>query len=124
VVKREISNIFFDKRTHFQGAYFIDLEYVEPKKWVTPKKYKGYKFTRDLTVDMTGEDVNALQEILKANGYFPNMKTTQFFGGITRQAVKDFQKKYEESILWVVGLKMPTGYFGKSSRKVLNNLIA
>jgi hypothetical protein len=120
--KREITEDFYTPRFN-AGLYFVDLEYVEPKKWVTPKKYKGYKFTRDLTVGSEGEDVNALQEILKANGFFPNRGTTSFFGGITRQAVKDFQKKYEESILWKVGLKLPTGYFGKQSRKVLEELI-
>ena len=122
-VKREILNEFYDKRTHFKGAYFIDLEYVEPKKWATPDLYKGYKFTRDLKVGMTGEDVNALQDILKANGYFPDVGTTFYFGGITRQAVKDFQKDYEKSILWKVGLKTPTGFFGKSSRAKLNSLL-
>ncbi len=120
--KRDITQEFYTARFN-AGLYFIDLEFKEPTKWVTPLKYKGYKFTRDLTVDMIGADVNALQEILKANGFFPNMNTTQFFGGITRQAVKDFQKKYEESILWKVGLKLPTGYFGKQSRKVLEELI-
>jgi peptidoglycan hydrolase-like protein with peptidoglycan-binding domain len=51
------------------------------------------------------------------------MQTTEFFGGITRQAVKDFQKDFEESILWVVGLKLPTGYFGKSSINKINSLL-
>jgi hypothetical protein len=120
--KRDITEEFYTTRFH-AGLYFIDLEFKEPTKWVTPDLYKGYKFTRDLTVGMTGEDVNALQDILKANGYFPNMNTTYYYGGITRQAVKDFQKDYEESILWVLGLKLPTGYFGPSSRKVINSLI-
>jgi len=122
VAKRQITEDFYTTRFN-AGLYFIDLEYVEPKKWVTPAKYKGYKFTRDLTINSTGSDVNALQEILKANGYFPNMQTTEFFGGITRQAVKDFQKDFEESILWVVGLKLPTGYFGKSSINKINSLL-
>jgi hypothetical protein len=124
VVKRKITREFFNNRVRFTGAYFIDLEFSEPFKWVTPAKYKGYKFTRDLTVGSRGADVNALQEILQANGFFPSMGTTNYFGGITRQAVKDFQKKYEESILWVVGLKLPTGYFGKSSIKKMNDLIS
>jgi hypothetical protein len=121
--KREITKDFYPIRFN-AGLYFIDLVYVEPHEWVTPKKYKGYKFTKDLTVGSTGNDVNALQEILRANGLFPDMNTTKYFGGITRQAVKDFQKRFEQSILWSVGLKLPTGYFGKSSRKHLEELCA
>jgi hypothetical protein len=120
--KRDITKEFYEAR-HNAGLYFVDFEFAQPKKWVTPAKYKGYKFTRDLTVEMQGEDVKALQEILKANGYFPKMNTTSFFGGITRQAVKDFQKDYEESILWSVGLKLPTGYFGKQSRRKIEELL-
>ena len=121
--KRIITEDFYKNRKRFDGAYFIDLSFVEPKKWITPAKYKGVKFTRDLTVGSSGYDVKVLQEILKANGLFPDMTCTEYFGGITRQAVKDFQKKYEESILWVVGLKLPTGFLGKSSRNKLNELI-
>jgi peptidoglycan hydrolase-like protein with peptidoglycan-binding domain len=102
----------------------LDLEYIDLDKWITPKKYKGYTFPRVLTIGSRGFDVIALQEILQANSLFPaNVGATGYFGGITRQAVKDFQKKYEESILWTVGLKLPTGYFGKSSRAKLNDLI-
>lgn len=119
VVKREIVNDFFDKRTHFQGAYFIDLPKSEPKF-----VYSDYVFTRDLTVGDTGHDVLMLQTILREMGFFPDMTPTGNFFGITRQAVKDFQKKYEKDILWVLGLKTPTGIFGKSTRKKLNSLIA
>jgi hypothetical protein len=124
VAKRQITKDFYLNRKRFDGAYFIDLEYSEPEKWITPKKYKGYKFTRDLTIGSRGFDVLALQEILQANSLFPaSVGATGYFGGITRQAVKDFQKKYEKSILWVIGLKLPTGYFGKYSRNKLNDLI-
>jgi hypothetical protein len=124
VVKRQISENFYYQRKRFNGAYFIDLGFIEPWNWITLTEYKGYKFTRDLTIGSKGEDVVALQSLLKRNGFFPqNIGITGFFGGITRQAVKDFQKKYEESILWVVGLKLPTGYFGSSSIRKINELI-
>lgn len=122
VVFRYVSEDFIKARMRIIQN-FTDLEYIEPQKWITPALYKGYKFTRDLTVGINGEDVNALQEILKVNGYFPNVKTTYYFGGLTRQAVKDFQKTYEASILWKVGLKLPTGYFGKSSISKINELL-
>ena len=91
-------------------------------------KPKCFNFTRDLTVGMRGDDVLALQTILQQLGFFPatlngvQFKPTNYFGGMTRQAVKDFQKEYEVSILWAVGLKLPTGYFGKSSIKQLKVL--
>lgn len=120
---RHIDADFFNARFK-HGMYFIDLSFEEPKKWITPKKYKGYKFTRDLDVGSRGQDVNDLQEILKANGYFPtNIGTTQYFGGITRQAVKEFQKAHEDNILRSIGLKLPTGYFGSSSRKEIERLL-
>lgn len=125
VVKREITREFYEARKRFWGAYFIDLDYEEKPEWVIPDGYKGSTFNRDLTVGMRGSDVVALQDILKANGLFPkNIGSTGYFGGITRQAVKDFQKKYEKSVLWVLGLKTPTGYFGRSSRAKLTELIA
>jgi len=119
VVKREIINDFFDKRTHFQGAYFIDLPKGENKL-----VYSDFIFIRDLTIGDEGHDVLILQTILREMGFFPDMTPTGYFGGITRQAVKDFQKKYEKDILWVLGLKTPTGYFGKSTRNKLHKLIA
>jgi len=118
VSKREITEDFFDKRKNFQGAYFIDLSTTEVTR---PQKYK---FTRDLTIGDRGEDVLKLQEILQALGYFPTLiKPTGYFGGITRQAVKDFQKDNEKTILWTIGLKTPTGYFGKQTRSVLEKII-
>lgn len=124
VVKRNITKDFYDNRRRFYGAYFIDLVYTPEPEWITPEKYKGYKFNRNLTVGSRGSDVVALQDILKANGLFPsNIGSTGYFGGITRQAVKDFQKKYEKSILWIIGLSKPTGYFGPSSRRQIHKLL-
>jgi hypothetical protein len=114
---REISEEFINVRLK-TAIVFFDLEKGEVVK------PKAYKFTRDLTVGDKGEDVLKLQEILQDLGFFPtNIKPTGEFYGITRQAVKDFQKKYEESILWSIGLKLPTGYFGKSTRNKLEELL-
>lgn len=111
-------------RKRFDGGYFLDLVYTEPAKWITPKKYKGYKFLRNLNVGSIGDDVNALQTILEANGYFPsNIGTTQYYGGITRQAVKDFQEAHANKILAFFGLTKGTGIFAEKTRALLNELI-
>ena len=116
---RHLSEDFLAVRTH-HGVVFTDLA-----KNLLPNIKTKYSFTRDLTVGDTGEDVKMLQKVLQDLGFFPsNFECTETFAGITRQAVKDFQKKYEESILWSIGLKLPTGYFGKSSRAKLNSLLS
>jgi murein DD-endopeptidase MepM/ murein hydrolase activator NlpD len=79
-------------------------------------------FLKDLKFGDRGSEVNRLQEELKKLGFFKG-ETSEFFGVQTRQAVKDFQNKYEQSILWSIGLKLPTGYFGKNTRKVINELL-
>lgn len=116
---RHLSEDFLAVRTH-HGVVFTDLS-----SEVNKLRHKGHVFTKDLTVGSTGSEVKILQETLQDLGFFPaNFDCTEYFGGITRQAVKDFQKKYEKSILWSIGLKTPTGYFGKATRKVLNKLIS
>jgi hypothetical protein len=119
---RYLSEDFISARLRVIQDY-IDLDYVEPIKWITPPNLKGYKFYQDLTVGSRGPAVKILQEILKANGFFPNMNCTDYFGGITRQAVKDFQEKYKTDILIAIGLKSGTGFFGKSSRAKMESLI-
>ncbi len=118
---RHISKTFFDTRFK-HGLYFNDLFYVETKKWITPPEFKGYKFTRDLTIGSTGKDVKDLQAILLANGYFPIEKPTGYYGSITAKAVKDFQADYP-SIWQSIGLTNPTGIFGNATRNKLNELI-
>lgn len=121
--KRKITTDFYVNRKK-NGLYFIDLGFETSPL----DQFRGYTFDRDLTIDHTGQDVFQLQKILKALGYFPSeyngksIEPTGYFGGITRQAVKDFQKAYP-TILQSVGLTQPTGYFGASSRKKLNELL-
>jgi len=114
---RHISEDFLKERT-VVGMYWLTL----PNKSDEQSKFK-YTFTKDLWVGQRGYEVKMLQEALKSLGFFPQMETTEYFGGITRKAVEDFQKKYEKDILWLIGLKSPTGYFGKSSRNKLNQLL-
>jgi len=122
--KREITQEFYDNRKRFEGAFFVDLDLATTDNWITPPAFKGYKFTRDLTVGSRGDDVRNLQYILKSNGIFPmNISPTGYFGGITFKAVEGFQKRYEKDILTIIGLKKPTGYFGKASINKINELL-
>lgn len=111
---RYLSEEWVEKRvTH--GMYFIDLEKADAK-W-------DYVWTRDLKVGDTGEDVRRLQMALQIMGTFPtNVSCTEYFGGITLKAVKDFQTKYP-TILQSVGLTKPTGIFGPATRKKLIDLL-
>ena len=84
--------------------------------------YGGFTFNTDLKQGDIGTDVFELQSALKKLGYF-KIKESGYYGEVTVQAVKDFQKDYEKSILWTIGLKKPTGYFGPSTRKVLNEVL-
>ena len=52
-----------------------------------------------------------------------NISPTGYFGGMTFKAVEDFQKRYEKDILTIIGLKKPTGYFGKASINKINELL-
>ena len=115
---RHLSEDWINKRT-YTGLYFMNLRATK-----LPYKYTQYEFTRNLKMGDRGEDVKMLQTILQEMGFFPiNISPTEYFGGITRQAVKDFQEKYRSWILAPLGLDKPTGIFGKSTRKKLNELI-
>jgi len=76
------------------------------------------KFSRDLELGATGDDVKALQAYLNNNGYVvaaagagsPGNETS-LFGSLTRQALIKFQQAHN----------LPaTGYFGPLTRAVIN----
>lgn len=114
---RYVSEDWFKARVVI-GQYHLTLP--NPEKETTPFKYV---FTKDLKVGDTGMEVNAMQEFLKSQGFFPNMPTTQFFGGISRKAVEDFQMAHANKILAFFGLTKPTGYWGQKTREVANKII-
>lgn len=64
-------------------------------------------FGRDLEVGASGADVTALQELLIGQGYSIPAGATGFFGGQTKTAVMEYQKKN--------GLPS-TGFFGPKTR--------
>lgn len=51
------------------------------------------QISRNLDIGDTGEDVRRLQEYLRDLGYFdPNVTATGYYGEITKEAVRDFQR--------------------------------
>ena len=84
--------------------------------------------TRNLSVGMTGADVQALQRFLNsdpstmvaASGVGSKGNETVYFGPATRAAVIAYQNKYRSEILTPVGLSQGTGFVGASTRAHMN----
>jgi len=82
-----------------------------------------YEFGKNLRRGERGTDVAMLQKALKALGFFTLDYTTDYFGYYTEQAVKNFQAEYADEVLKPWGLTLPTGFFGATTRKKLNELL-
>ncbi len=70
-------------------------------------------FIRDLTVGSQGEDVEALQQFLKEQGFF-DRGITDYFGPVTKNSLIQFQKQ--------AGISPASGYFGPKTREYINSL--
>lgn len=109
---RNITQTFFEKRWK-HGVIFADLE----KKEV--KELTKYEYTRDLSVGSRGDDVKMLQINMRELGFLSSKingveyEPTTYFGGLTRQAVKDYQVARN--------IKPSLGYFGPITRKRLHS---
>ena len=79
-----------------------------------------YTFSRNLSIGMSGADVNALQNALVRVG--ETVQATGTFDDQTAAAVTAFQEKYASEILSPYGLSNGTGYAGKATRAKLNAL--
>lgn len=85
---------------------------------ITAQNISSFQFARNLSINMTGEDVRSLQQFLNNNGFIvssigagsPGQETT-LFGTLTYNALKNFQAS--------VGLPS-TGYFGPMTREYIN----
>ena len=75
----------------------------------------AFKFLRQLRKGMSGDDIKALQEYLKSiPGIYPEGFVTGYFGSLTEQAVKRFQRKH--------GIE-DVGEVGPKTRAKLNPLL-
>lgn len=84
--QRFISEDFHSKRNFF-AAYLTKFNFDENGE------VPSYKFTVTMRQGDRSTEVVALQNYLKAKGYFPtNVDSTGYFGSITKKAVQDFQK--------------------------------
>ena len=87
-------------------------------------------FSRNLTIGMKGEDVRWLQRLLNSDwetrvadtGAGSPGQETDYFGFLTRGAVRKFQNKYKNDILIPVGLFSGTGFAGPRTIIKLNQL--
>lgn len=115
---RHLTEDWIDNRV-YTGLYQLKLEYnfdYEPKT--------SYQFQQNLQYGSKGTDVKLLQSFLQLMGFFPkNVTPTTFYGGLTRQAVKDFQEANRSWILKPLGLDKPTGLFLEATRKRMNQLL-
>tara|TARA_Y100000310_G_scaffold312831_1_gene360526 strand:+ start:600 stop:1679 length:1080 start_codon:yes stop_codon:yes gene_type:complete len=98
----------------------------------TVQNSEGAQIERNLTVGSRGEDVRVLQKILNANfatavsasGPGSSGNETDYFGNLTKDAVKRFQQVYFSNILLPIGLLKGTGFVGPSTRLKLNEISA
>lgn len=114
IKQRYLTEDWFSKRC-ISAWYYEDLSNKQAVK-ITTK----YQFNNDLQLGMKNDEVKMLQQILQQMGFFPaNQECTGYYGGITRQAVLDFQLKYE-----IVSSKdeQGAGRFGPKTREKLNSL--
>lgn len=70
------------------------VEVVEIAPEVKTDVAVAVSYTRDLKLEVTGTDVNQLQEGLKKLGFLVIENTTDYFGPQTMEAVSAFQKNY------------------------------
>jgi len=83
----------------------------------------AFSFDSNLTLGNSGEAVKKLQEALTVEGVYDG-PVTGYFGPLTKSGVARFQAKYADEILAPFQLTRGTGFFGPSTRKKLNALLA
>lgn len=112
---RWITRAFFEKRNYIPGLYATTFS-LEPGV-----QKPHYRFDRDLEFGMTHQDVRALQEIYRFEGFFPaNHSGSSYFGNVTRDCTQKFQVKYGLASPGIAGY----GRVGPKTRAKLNQLYA
>jgi hypothetical protein len=80
--------------------------------------------TRDLKYGMRGNDVKALQDLLKKQGVFSTrVRSTGYFGTITKAAVIKLQNKYPSETFTFDGLTKANGVVSGNTKVKINQLI-
>jgi len=105
--KGNISNTVHDTITLYEAG---KPAYVKP---VETLQRTQYIFTRDLGMGAQGVDVIQLQKILRREGFFTYPTNSGYYGSITVEAVRLFQRKY--------GIK-ETGFVDIATRNRLKTL--
>jgi len=128
--EKDVATYTYDHYTPFHKKLAWDYPIPWAVKGVlsvkTPKPktpLPQYTFTKSLRKGDRGTDVAMLQKALKALGFFKLDYTTDYFGYYTEQAVKNFQAEYADEVLKPWGITLPTGFFGSTSIKKLNELL-
>jgi len=81
------------------------------------KEKPKYAFSNNLYYPMKNQEVAKLQDCLKDDGCFPlEINSTGYFGSLTVEAVKKFQKKHN--------IQPVAGYVGPVTRKKLNEIFS
>ena len=106
-----IASINCGRTTLLESAAEIKTALGEGK---IPTGQSSFKFSRNLTVGFSGEDVVALQTFLEQRGFLtmPSGIAKGYFGGLTRSALMKYQRS--ERIIPAVG------YFGPLTRVRIN----
>jgi len=112
------------------GTYFVTSGQLQlhqsgkddsgSKVIVPPLTQWCHTFNSNLSIEMTGSEVSALQTALTRAGFSVNANGN--FDEATASAVSSFQLKYKNEILTANGLNYPTGYFGSATRAAMNRL--
>lgn len=91
------------------NSYLSGADIISPQGLV--KAATTYQFTTNLSLGSLGTEVRQLQTKLKTLGFYTYPYITGYYGSITQQAVKAFQKAHNLKV---------TGTLGPQTREVLN----
>lgn len=81
-------------------------------------KHEPLEYNRVLKKDLTGKDVQALQERLKSLGFLKIDNCTTYYGSMTEEAVKNFQDEYNIKVDGIAGLETIKTINGVLSGKI------
>lgn len=116
------------KRWGDKGRFYFNDRYMPFEAWAVlvdlPNDWKKligigrkpkYTFNKNLYFGIEDPDVRVIQECMKYEGCLAmETRTVDYFGFLTLEAVKSFQRKY--------GIRPVAGYVGRLTRAKLNEL--